>query len=181
MPACHMAEMYGCGYLLRAGLSCGLAGVVHEPTPQLNSLLPQRRHKRNLPTTHARGKARRKRSDKISRPRDRFLGAAARNKNSLSRTRSFFTSFTIFVRDAPLFVDISKTIRTLPKTVLNHNGYSYPILIVPDAVAALDFWFEAVLISVGDTTNITTYITVVITDQSIIFIRTTRIEYTISI
>ena len=36
------------------------------------------------------------RGDKISRPRERFLAAAARNKNSFSTTRPFFTSFANF-------------------------------------------------------------------------------------
>ena len=55
---------------------------------------------------------------------------------------------TIFDRDAPLFDAIAESIWRLERTVPNRNGHSYTILTVPDVVAALDFRFEAVLISV---------------------------------
>ena len=52
-----------------------------------------------------------------------------------------------FDRDAILLL-LPRTVPRSERTVSNRNGHSYPILIVLDAVAALDFRFEAALISV---------------------------------
>ena len=77
-------------------------------------------------------------------------GHGQNDLNSFSPTRHF----TIFDRDTSISC-FCQSIRRLERTVPNHNGHSYPILIVLDVVAALEFRFEAVLISVRGANAIT--------------------------